>query len=210
MLHYAKWASPLKKTLHADERKRPDIVQQRKDWIDWMKEVDVERLVFIDESAAKTNMAPLRGWSVVGERCYGHAPGKWKTNTMLSSIQISGESKYFLFEGSVNKKIFKEYIEDYLIPSLSENSIIVMDNHRAHKIAFDQEVLLKHKITIKYLPPYSPDLNPIENMWSKIKEELRKAQPRDEWELWGKVDQAHKNITQKNATGWFRGCGYFH
>lgn len=175
-----------------------------------MKNVEIERLVFIDESAAKTNMTPLRGWSPKGERCYGHAPGKWKTSTMLSSIRSSGECKYYLVEGGVNKIIFKEYIEEYLLPTLPENSILIMDNCKAHKNALDEQLLEEHKVSIKYLPPYSPDLNPIENMWSKIKSELRREQPRNEWELWGKVDQAHKNVTEENALGWFRGCGYFH
>lgn len=85
-----------------------------------------------------------------------------------------------------------------------------MDNCKAHKNALDEQLLEEHKVSIKYLPPYSPDLNPIENMWSKIKSELRREQPRNEWELWGKVDQAHKNVTEENALGWFRGCGYFH
>ena len=97
-----------------------------------MKTTPLEQLVFIDESAAKTNMSPLRGWSKRGERCHDHAPAKWKTSTMLSSLRYSGETKYLLFDGCVNKKIFKEYIEEILIPSLPSGSIIIMDNHRAH------------------------------------------------------------------------------
>ena len=175
-----------------------------------MKTAPLEQLVFMDESAAKTNMSPLRGWSKIGERCYDHAPAKWKTLTMLSSLRCSGETEYLLFDGCVNKKIFKEYIEENLIPSLPSGSIIIMDNHRAHNQQFDEKLLKKHKISFKNLPPYSPDLNPIENMWSKIKEELRKEQARDDWELRSKVDKAHKNVTSDNARGWFSGCGYFH
>ena len=129
---------------------------------------------------------------------------------MLSSLRYDGKTEYYLFSGCVTKEIFKEYIEDILAPTLPKGSILIMDNHRAHKQEFDAKLLRRHQITVKYLPPYSPDLNPIENMWSKIKAELRREKPRDEWELWGKVDKAHRNITAENARGWFRGCGYVH
>lgn len=173
-----------------------------------MKNVEIERLVFIDESAAKTNMTPLRGWSPKGERCYGHAPGKWKTSTMLSSIRSSGECKYYLVEGGVNKIIFKEYIEEYLLPTLPENSIIIMDNCKAHKNALDEQLLEEHKVSIKYLPPYSPDLNPIEKLWSKVKAILRKLRVRSLDALDDAIRFAFYCVSADDCDGWFRCAGY--
>lgn len=186
------------------------MAQKRKEWICWQARCKSEHLVFIDESAAKTNMAPLYGRSLKGERCYGHAPASWSTITMLSSIRQSGANENVIFDGCVNKAIFKDFIEQQLLPTLYKGDIIIMDNHKAHKIKFNLKKFKKYGVTIKYLPPYSPDLNPIEMMWSQVKGKLRHAQARTYFDLWREVSIAHLDVTSENAQGWFRGCGYIH
>ncbi len=179
-------------------------------WVDWMETCKPENLVFVDEAAAKTNMTPLHGWSPKGQRCYGKAPCNWSTTTMLSSIRLNGKSEGIIFNGGVNKEIFKEYIEDILLPTLKAGDIIIMDNLRAHNADFNWRKFKRRKVELKRLPPYSPDLNPIEMMWSVIKNKLRRASPQDDLEMWREVSYAHFDVTPKMAHNWFENIGYVH
>lgn len=172
-----------------------------------LNEEDLQHLVFIDESCAKTNMTPFYGWSKRGERCHGHAPCAWKRYTMLSSIRLNGTTESILFENGLDKKTFSEYVYDVLLPELREGDMVIMDNLRAHKIDFERLAL--KGVHVKNLPRYSPDFNPIEMMWSQIKGKLRKAEARNFWDLWREVSIAHLDVTSENARGWFTGCGYF-
>lgn len=155
-------------------------------------------------------MIRVRGWAVKGRRCYGRAPGSWKSWTMLSSIRCNGENEGIIFEGAVNKEIFKSFIEDALLPTLQKEEIIVMDNLRTHKIKFNERRFRRKGLVVKYFPRYSPNLNPIENMWSQVNGKIRADEPRGELEIWRSVNYAHLYISPENAAGWFRGCGYFH
>lgn len=208
---FASWGVHIKKTLFASQRDKPEIIQEREEWRAWMENLshdDLEHLVFLDEACAKTNLTPLYGWALKGERCYGRQPCKWERYTMLSSIRIDGSTENILFEKGLNKEIFQSFINDVLLPELRVGDIVIMDNCQAHKINFD--ALEKKGIKVKRLPRYSPDFNPIENMWSQIKGKLRKKEPRDFLALWREVSIAHLEITAENASGWFRGCGYSH
>ena len=187
------------------------MIKERQEWQDWMNtlsEDDLDHLVFLDEACAKTNMTPLYGWSGKGERCYGHAPCTWKRYTMLSSMRLNGSVENYLFEKGLIKEVFEDFIYNILRPELHSGDIIICDNCRAHKINFNK--LEKYGIKVKFLPRYSPDLNPIEMMWSQIKNKLRKAEPRTRFDLWREVSIAHLDVTAENARGWFKGCGYFH
>jgi transposase len=166
-------------------------------------------LVFIDESSAKTNMSPLRGRALRGERCYGCAPGSWQTTTMLSSIRLDGDTECIVFDGAVDKRMFTAYMEDMLLPRLKDNDIVILDNLSVHKNSFDESKFSSRNIKIKYLPPHSPDLNPIEKMWSKVKTKLRELQATDGDTLFLAVKEAFESITPSNARGWFESCGYF-
>lgn len=127
---------------------------------------------------------------------------------MLSSIRLDGSTESIIFEKGLDKLTFEYFINDVLSGVLKKGDILIMDNLRAHKIDFSR---LKSKgVEIKSLPRYSPDLNPIEMMWSQIKAKLRKVQPRDFYSLWREVSIAHLDVTSENARGWFKGCGYFH
>lgn len=162
-----------KKTLKASEQEREDIVQHRKDWAEFQKIVPAERLIFLDESCAKTNMTRLRGRSRGGSRCHGNAPqGHWKTLTMLSSIRLDGSTECLVIDGAMDRAMFLEYIKQILCPTLRPNDIVIMDNLSAHKNIDVAKAISTCGAELLYLPAYSPDLNPIENMWSKVKQLL--------------------------------------
>lgn len=129
---------------------------------------------------------------------------------MLSSIRLSGQTEGILFAGGVTKDIFKEYIEEVLLPTLNPGDIIIMDNLRAHNADFDLRKFKRRKVELMRLPPYSPDLNPIEMMWSPIKSALRRASPTNEIEMWREVSYAHLAVTQEMAHEWFKTVGYLH
>lgn len=155
-------------------------------------------------------MVPIRGRAKKGERCFGSAPGSWKTTTMLSSVRLDGTTQCMVFDGPVNKAIFGIYMTKSLLPVLKEGDIVIMDNLSSHKGSFDEKVFKERNITIKYLPPYSPDFNPIEKMWSKVKTILREKAAGTREALFEAIKFAFKCITPKNAFGWFKSCGYSH
>ncbi len=154
-------------------------------------------------------MCPLRGRSLRGERCHASTPGSWKTTTMLSSIRLDGHTECLVFDGAVDKRMFSAYMEAVLLPTLKEGDVVIMDNLSVHKKSFDVNKFRDRNIEIKYLPAYSPDLNPIEKMWSKIKEKLRDYQATDTDSLFLAIKNAFSLVTASNARGWFQSCGYF-
>jgi transposase len=154
-------------------------------------------------------MSPFRGRSLRGERCYDSAPGSWQTTTMLSSIRLDGNTECVVFDGAVDKLMFSAYMEKMLLPQLKDNDIVIMDNLSVHKNSFDVNKFTSRNIVIKYLPAYSPDLNPIEKMWSKVKTKLRERQTTDADTLFLAIKEAFESITPSNTQGWFECCGYF-
>lgn len=204
-------AIAIKKTLFATQRDSAGVEAERQEWLEWVDTLtadDIDHLVFIDESCAKTNMTPLYGWSKAGSRCYGRAPCSWQRFTMLSSIRINGSTESIIFEKGLDKSIFEYFMREVLGPELNAGDIVIMDNCRAHKIDFSE--LEAQGIKIKSLPRYSPDLNPIELFWGQVKNKLRKAEARTFTELWYESSMAHLEVTAENARGWFKGCGYCH
>jgi transposase len=198
-----------KKTLKASEQERKDIAESRKKWAEFQKNVSAERLVFLDESSAKTNMTRLRGRSRGGSRCYAHAPcGHWKSLTMLSSIRLDGSTECIVVDGAMNKAMFSEYIAKILCPALRPNDIVIMDNLSAHKNPAVARHIKESGAEVLYLPPYSPDLNPIENMWSKIKQLRRGMEARAYDTLEKGIASALDRVSASDAQGWFKNCGY--
>lgn len=172
--------------------------------------MDPSKLVFIDETGIRTNSTPRYGWSKRGEPCIGHSPASWKSVSFIGAIRLDGVGEGSTVQGAFNKESFGEYMEEYLLPSLKRGDIVVMDNLSVHKKSFNMRRFKRRGIEIKYLPRYSPDLNPIENMWGKVKEIIRKIGPRTEDEIWNATNEALWAVTQSNIAGWFRGCGYLH
>jgi transposase len=128
---------------------------------------------------------------------------------MLSSIRVDGSTECLVFDGATDKKIFAAYMEEVLLPVLHDGDIIIMDNLSVHKNSFDVDKFKKRNIEIKYLPAYSPDLNPIEKIWSKIKTRIREHRATDTESLFLAIKDAFSRVTASNAKGWFQSCGYF-
>lgn len=129
---------------------------------------------------------------------------------MLSFLKFDGSTDGLVIDGSCDKDTFREFMENVLLPQTRKGDVVIMDNARIHKKSFDVALFERKGVEIKYLPPYSPDLNPIEKMWSKIKSIMRQLQPRTFNEIWRRSSEAHLDVTAKDALGWFESCGYYH
>jgi transposase len=203
------WGALQKKTLKAGEQNRPDVRQKRKAWGRRIKTVDQRRLIFIDESWGKTNMTRLYGRAFGGQRIYDAVPhGHWCTTTMVSAIGLNGPKAPFVLGGAMDADAFRIYVERVLVPELQAGDIVVMDNLSSHKDAQARQIIKGAGVVVWDLPPYSPDFNPIEQMWSKVKAFLREAKARTEQALIQAIAEALTTITQDDCAGWFRHSGY--
>lgn len=183
--------------------------KERLQWTKKMKRFDVKKLVFLDESGVQNNMTRIYGRIIGGDRLHESVPGKsWDTVTMLSSMRYDGTVAAMTIEGAVDTDVFLTYIREVLCPTLRKNDIVVMDNLPAHKVSGVQESIDEVGARLIYLPPYSPDYNPIEKMWSKVKSILRKMKARSNDELINALSLAFAEVSEKDARGWFKSCGY--
>ena len=195
--------------MSAAERSRPDVAERRRQWAAMLPGLDPDTLVFLDESGAQTNLARLRGRSPEGERLVAPVPhGHWKTYTMVAAVRLSGPCAAALVDGPVDGDVFKAYVALVLVPSLRPGDVVVMDNLQPHKAAGVREMIEAAGAAPLYLPPYSPDLNPIENMWSKVKQLLRSAAARTLEALQRAVWAALDAVTADDCRGFFAHCGY--
>jgi len=166
-------------------------------------------LVFLDESGAKTDMTRLRGRSPRGERVYDHTPaGHWGTTTMISSIRVDGSTACMTVDGATDTDVFQAYVQSVLRPTLRPGDVIVLDNLSPHKGTAALRLIEQAGATVCFLPPYSPDLNPIEQMWSKLKACLRTEKARTEEALGAAIAKALAQVTASDARNWFAACGY--
>lgn len=154
-------------------------------------------------------MTRLRGRCARGKRLHASAPcGRWRTTTMIGAVRIDGSTACMTVEGATNAEVFRAYVKEILLPTLSPGDILVMDNLSAHKDALALEMLAAGGVEVRFLPPYSPDLNPIELMWSKVKNLLRGAEARDNEQLLRAIGEALSRVTAGDAAHWFAHCGY--
>jgi transposase len=168
-----------KKSLRAAEQKRKDVARARRKWIREQGLLDSTKLVFIDETSVNTNMVRLYGRCPCGVRLVDHVPfGQWKTMTFVSALRHDGMVAPMLIEGPMNGEVFLDYVEQCLAPTLKPNDIVVLDNLASHKVSGVVEAIEAAGATLRYLPQYSPDLNPIEMPFSKFKACLRKLAQR--------------------------------
>jgi transposase len=203
------WDIGLKKTLRASEQDRADVRVRREQWVAERTGWNPHRLVFLDESCAKTNMTRLRGRARQGQRVLDCAPhGHWCTTTLLGALRLDGTSVCMSVEGATDREVFRVYVRHVLVPSLRPADIVVLDNLAAHADAEARQLIEAAGARLLFLPPYSPDLNPIEKMWSKIKALLRAAKARTAEALQVAIAQALAAITAQDAMGWFESCGY--
>jgi len=185
------------------------VQEKRKLWKEQQPEIDLSRLVFLDESGTNTDMTRRYARAKAGQRANDHTPlNTGKTTTIISSVRADGTTVPMFLSGALNGEKFKEYIERHLVPSLHHGDIVVMDNLRSHKVDGIEQMIEEAGAIVKYLPPYSPDLNPIEQMWSKIKAFLRKVKARSVDVLMDVLPSAFSTISVQDILGWFRHDGY--
>jgi len=174
-----------------------------------MGSLDPAKLVFLDETWIKTNMAPLRGWCERGKRLRGYAPhGHWKTMTFIGALRYNQLTAPCVFDGPINGDSFKAYVEQVLIPTLQSGDIVVMDNLGSHKAKAIRQMIQKTGARLWFLPPYSPDLNPIEQSFSQIKHWMRIAQKRTSEDVWKYLGKLIKTITPKQCENYIKNTGY--
>jgi transposase len=191
------------------ERARSDIARRRQRWRSWQTKLDPQCLVFIDETWIKTNMAPLRGWGPKGERVRGFAPhGHWRTLTFLGALRCDRLTAPCLFDGPINGECFRAYVQQLLVPQLHPGDIVIMDNLGSHKSAALRSLIKAAGARLWYLPPYSPDLNPIEQTFAKIKHWMRLAQKRTIDDISSHIGSLVKTIQPDECSNYFENAGY--
>jgi transposase len=196
-----------KKTLFALEQARSDVARRRRR--SWQASLDPGRLVFIDETWIKTNMAPLRGWGPKGERLRGFAPqGHWRTLTFLGALRCDRLTAPCVFDGPINGECFRAYVEQQLVPLLKPGDIVIMDNLGSHKSAALRRMIKAAGARLWYLPPYSPDLNPIEQTFAKIEHWIRMAQKRNVNDTWRHIGDLVATIHPSECSLYFANAEY--
>lgn len=201
--------SASKKTAFASEQDRPDVARRRAQWRARQASVDPNRLVFIDETWAKTNMAPLRGWGPRGQRLIGKAPhGRWRTLTFIAALRLGRIDAPCVFNGPINGQKFLAYVERFLVPTLKPGDIVILDNLGSHKAKAVRQAIRNVGAHRLFLPPYSPDLNPIEQAFAKLKHWLRKTQPRSVLDVHHAIACTLKRFQPNECAAFFRNSGY--
>lgn len=174
-----------------------------------MGKLDPGRLVFIDETWIKTDMAPIRGWGAKGNRLKGYAPdSRWRTYTFLAALRVDALTAPCVMDGPINGELFRRYVQDLLVPTLRARDIVILDNlgsHRGHAV---RDAIRSADATLAFLPSYSPDLNPIEQAFSKIKHWMRMAQERTLEAICDRVAEVVATITERECRNYIRHAGY--
>jgi transposase len=198
-----------KKSLHASEQDRPDVLEQREAWFEGQLDLDPRKLVFVDETWASTNMTPLYGWAPQGERlCAGAPLGSWKRTTFVAGLRLTGMTAPMIIDGSIKGASFLDYVRRVLAPTLTPGDIVIVDNLSSHKSDDVRNAIEAVGASVRFLPPYSPDFNPIEKAFAKLKAFLRRAAART-------VEAVHATLRSlvglfkpTECANFFAACGY--
>ncbi len=201
--------SALKKSVLPSEQDRPDIARKRAFWKKHQASIDPRRLVFIDETWAKTNMAPLRGWAPRGQRLHAKVPhGHWKTLTFIAALRFDRIEAPCMFDGPINAISFLAYVTQALVPTLKPRDIVVLDNLGSHKSDAVRAAIQAAGARLLFLPPYSPDLNPIEQVFAKLKHLMRKACERTIEATWRRSGDLLKLFAPQECGRYLQNSGY--
>jgi len=193
----------------ASERDRPDVARRRAQWTERQAQIDPERLVFIDETWIKTNMEPLRGWAPLGERLIAKVPhGHWKTATFIAALRCDRIEAPWVLDGPINAEAFKIYVEKVLVPTLRSDDLVIIDNLSSHKGKAVRSAIRGAGAKLFFLPKYSPDLNPIEQVFAKLKHLLRNAAARTLEALTAAVGELLGTFTAQECANYFANAGY--
>jgi transposase len=195
--------------IQAAEQDRPDVREKRRAWAERVPGLDPQKLVFLDETGANTKMTRRYGRAPRGERVVGRVPhGHWKTTTFVAALRADGLVAPMVIDGALNGDVFVAYAEQVLVPTLRPGDIVVMDNLASHKRVAAVRAIERAGCSVVYLPPYSPDLNPIELAFAKIKGRLRAAELRTIERVENFFGTVHEAFTGDECRGHIRHAGY--
>jgi transposase len=198
-----------KKAQHADEQGRPDVQKKRRSFRRKVKRVEARRLILVDETGVTTAMTPAYARAPRGERADASAPGAWESVTVIAAIGLDGVRAPLMFPGSTSAITFESYVEQVLVPTLHEGDVVVLDNLSAHLGSAVTEAIEGAGARVLPLPPYSPDDTPIEEMFSKVKEFLRRVAARAKGDLYDAIADALREVTDQDIIGWFQNAGLY-
>jgi transposase len=193
-----------KKIPRSQEQDRPDVQEQRQEFCAKLAGVDPRRLVFVDESGANTAMTRTHGRAPVGQRVYTNTPGRWESITMTCGLRLSGVTAPLAFRGATNTDLFETYVQEVLVPELKPGDVVIWDNLKPHKSEEAIEAIEATGARVEPLPPWSPDLTPIEEMVSKVKGAMRSAAARTTNAVYWAFASALDEVTLNDIEGWFR------
>jgi len=191
------------------EQDRPDIARKRRRWKAHQARIAASRLVFLDETWVKTNMAPLRGWGPRGQRLPAKVPyGHWQTLTFIAALRHDRVEAPLVIDGPLNGAIFTAYVEQALAPTLRPGDVVILDNLGSHKGKAARQAIRDKGAHLLFLPPYSPDLNPIEQLFAKLKHLMRKAEERAHEATWRRVGQLLDLVCPSECANYLKNAGY--
>jgi transposase len=196
-----------KKSRHAAERDTPEVRKRRREFRKEVDPIEPGRLVFVDETGVTTAMTPTYGRAPRGERVEATAPASWESVTVIAALGLDGVRAPLAFSGAVNAATFLSDVEQVLVPALRHGDVVVFDNLRSHLSPAVFEAIGRAGASVLPLPPYSPDLTPIEEMFSKFKEFLRRVGARAKDHLYEAIGEGLREVTAQDILGWFRHAG---
>jgi transposase len=193
-----------KKDRHARERDSPEVERKREEFREEVARLDPRRLVFVDETGANTAMARTYGRAPVGERVHGAAPGHWESVTLICGMRLSGVTAPMILEGATDAAAFEAYVERALAPQLRRGDVVIWDDLKPHQARAAVEAVERAGASVVPLPPWSPDLSPIEEMFSKLKGALRSAAARTKETVYAAIGAALHDVSPQDISGWFK------
>ena len=195
--------------MHASEQEREDVQAARRAWGEAQAVMDIEKLVFIDETWASTSMTRRYGRAPRGQRCIASAPhGHWQSTTFVAGLRHQQLTAPMVADGPMDGELFLAYVRQFLCPTLRPGDIVILDNLSSHKVAGVKNAIAAVGATMLYLPPYSPDLNPIEQLFAKLKALLRKAAKRSVETLWNQIGELLNTLSSTECANYFASSGY--
>jgi transposase len=196
-----------KKSPHASERDTPEVQEERREFAEAVELFEPKRFVFVDETGVTTAMTPAYGRAPKGERVESAAPASWESVTVIAAMGLDGVRAPLAFEGALNAITFQTYVEQVLVPALHRGDVVIFDNLSSHLSPEVFEAIERAGASVLPLPPYSPDFNPIEEMFSKFKEFLRRVGARAKDHLYDAIGEGLRQVTPQDILGWFRHAG---
>jgi transposase len=195
--------------LHASEQEREDVQAARRACGEAQGVMDIEKLVFIDETWTSTSMTRRYGRAPRGQRCIASAPhGHWQSTTFVAGLRYQQLTTPMVADGHMDGELFLAYVRQFLCPTLRSGDVVILDNLSSHKVAGVKNAIAAAGATMLYLPPYSPDLNPIEKLFAKLKALLRKAAKRSVETLWDQIAEMLNTLSSTECANYFASSGY--